>query len=263
MIKQATIRFYAGLNDILPVSQRYRPVTFSFSGKPSIKDRIEAFGVPHTEVDLILINGQSVGFVQSLMHDDFVSIYPPFKSLDISPLLKLTAKPFGEPRFILDVHLGKLARKLRMLGFDTLYRNDYADPEIVAIALREQRIILTRDRGLLMIKSVQYGHWVRSNRIDEQVMEVLSRFDLYSHIRAFHRCINCNGMIQRTDKEAVIDLLLPRTALYYDEIYRCSGCDQLYWQGSHYQNMTQYIETLNDKISTIGRLADHLYTQFS
>lgn len=247
MIKQATIRFYAGLNDFLPIRQRGQPLAFSFSGKPAIKDSIEACGVPHPEVDLILINGQSVEFSHPLMNDDRVSVYPQFKFLDVSPLLPLKPKPPTEPHFILDVHLGKLARKLRMLGFDTLYQNDYTDPEIVRIALRERRIILTRDRGLLMIKSVRHGYWIRSNRIDEQVIETLTYYDLFYQIRAFHRCINCNGVIQRVDKKTVIDRLLPKTARYYDAIYRCQGCNQLYWQGSHYQHMTRYVQILINK----------------
>lgn len=258
MTQQVTFRFYAGLNDFLPIRQRGKPIVFSFSGKPAIKDSIEACGVPHPEVELILINGQSVGFYHPLQHDDRVSVYPDFKRLDISPLSKLKVEPLEKPRFILDVHLGKLARKLRMLGFDTLYRNDYADPEIARIALRDKRIILTRDRRLLMIKSVQRGYWVRSNLIDAQVNEILTRFDLFSQIKAFDHCIKCNGTLQRVDKGTVIDRLLPKTVLYYDEIYRCQGCDQLYWQGSHYENMTQYVEMLNDKINVSGRFLDHL-----
>lgn len=245
MTHQAIFRFYARLNDFLPVCQRGRPFAFSFSGKPAIKDSIEACGVPHPEVELILINGQSVDFPHPLMHDDHVSVYPPFKNLDIARLSKLKTKPVLNPSFILDVHLGKLAKKLRMLGFDTLYQNDYADPQIARIALRDNRIVLTRDRGLLMMTAVRHGYWVRSDWVDNQVMEVLTRFDLYSKIRAFHRCINCNRLIQPVDKEAVLHRLLPKTVLYYDKIYCCQGCDQLYWQGSHYQNMIQYIEMLS------------------
>jgi len=150
---------------------------------------MEAVGVPHTEIDLILANGISAKF-DCCLQEDFVSVYPVVKSLDISALLKLRAKPLRKTRFILDVHLGKLAGKLRMLGFDTLYRNNYSDPEIVYISLKDRRIILTRDRGILMIKSVRHGYWIRSGRIDEQVAEVMNCFNLFSQIRAFHRCMN-------------------------------------------------------------------------
>jgi hypothetical protein len=233
MGKQANFRFYAELNDCLPASRRYQSFIYPFSGNPSIKDSIESLGVPHTEVDLILVNGTSVEFDYHLKNGDFVSVYPVFESLDISPILRLRAKPLRNTRFILDVHLGKLAGKLRMLGFDTLYRNDYSDPEIVKLSLQDRRIILTRDRGILKRKSVRHGYWVRSDRTDAQIREVLHRFDLYSQIKAFDRCLVCNGKIKKVNKETVIDCLLPKTILYYNEIFSCCGCDRLYWKGSH------------------------------
>jgi uncharacterized protein with PIN domain len=247
MTQQASFRFYAGLNDLLPANRQHRLFLYSFLGRPAVKDSIEACGVPHTEIELILVNGQSVAFTHPLTDNDYVSVYPHFFNLDISPLSKLTTETLREKRFILDVHLGKLTRKLRMLGFDALYRNDYSDPEIARIALKEQRIVLTRDRGLLMITWVRHGYWVRSDQVDEQVNEILTRFDLFPQIRAFHRCIKCNGMIQRIAKETVIDRLLPKTVLYYDKIHRCNECHQLYWQGSHYQSMIQYIQMLHSQ----------------
>ena len=219
MRKQVYFRFHAELNDCLPDSQRYQSFIYSFTDNPSIKDSVEAVGVPHTEVDLILVNGISVDFDYQLMNGDSVSLYPVFESLDISSLSKLRTKPLRDTRFILDVHLGKLARKLRMLGFDTLYRNDYTDPEIVNLSLKDRRIILTRDRGILMVKSVLHGYWIRFSQIDEQLTEVLNRFDLFSQINAFYRCMICNGIVNRVDKEAVIDRLLPKTALFYNEFY--------------------------------------------
>ena len=142
----AEFRFYALLNDFLPPAQRKRTMHYRFSGHPGIKDPIEVFGIPHTEVELIIVNGQSVGFDYQLQAGDRVAVYPVFKSLDINPLVRLREKPLRDPRFILDVNLGKLAKRMRLLGFDSLYRNDYNDAEIVNFAVNEQRIVLTRDR---------------------------------------------------------------------------------------------------------------------
>jgi hypothetical protein len=137
----ASFRFYAELNDFLPRAQRHTTFPYHFTGTPAVKDAIEAAGVPHPEVDLILVNGMSVAFDYPLRDGDRVAVYPVFESFDISPIVHLRPQPLRETKFILDVHLGKLAKHLRMLGFDTLYRNDYQDPDIIATALRERRII--------------------------------------------------------------------------------------------------------------------------
>jgi uncharacterized protein len=144
-------------------------------------------------------------------------------------------------KFILDVHLGKLARWLRMLGFDTLYRNDYADPEIVAIAVREERVILTRDLGIMKRRAVTRGYHIQSTKPEEQLQEVLSRYALLSQIQPFHRCIVCNGLLQRVAKEAVIAQLEPKTVRYYDEFFQCEACHKIYWRGSHFDRMEMFI----------------------
>ncbi|WP_422614795.1 Mut7-C RNAse domain-containing protein [Methylobacter svalbardensis] len=163
----AEFRFYAELNDFLPPKQRMRTIHYRFSGHPGIKDPIEVFGVPHPEVELIIVNGQSVGFDYQLQAGDRVAVYPVFKNLDISALIKLREKSSpNNPHFILDVNLGKLAKLMRLLGFDSLYRNDYWDAELVNIAVSEQRIVLTRDRRLLYAKQISHGYWVR--RVDAE-----------------------------------------------------------------------------------------------
>lgn len=156
-MKSAHFRFYEELNDFLPASRQKTEFVWHFRGKPSIKDAIESLGVPHTEVDLILINGRSVSFEHHLFDGDRISVYPVFESLDISPVSRLGRPPLRDPAFICDVHLGRLARLLRMLGFDTLYSTSYSDPQIVHIAGTQRRIILTRDRGVLKRKAVCRG----------------------------------------------------------------------------------------------------------
>jgi len=242
--KSAQIRFYAELNDFLSAKKRQKTVPYKFTGGPSLKDAIEAIGVPHPEVDLIVVNGESVGFEHHLADGDRVSVYPVFESYDISPVVRLRPAPLRDTRFVLDVHLGKLARLLRMLGFDSLYRPDYEDPEIVDIASAESRVILTRDVELLKANAVTHGYWVRSISPNKQVGEVLERFDLYSQIQPFRRCMVCNASIARVEKESVVQTLPEKVRKKHDEFYRCGGCEKVYWKGTHYQDMMAQIQAL-------------------
>lgn len=233
----AEFRFYAELNDFLPSAQRKRTMRYCFSGHPGIKDPIEVFGVPHTEVDLLIVNGEPVRFDHQLQAGDRVAVYPVFKSLNISSLPKLREKPGHNPRFIIDVNLGKLAKNLRLLGFDSLYRNDYQDAEVVNIAVNEQRIVLTRDRRLLHFKHISHGYWVRAVDVESQVDEVLRRFDLYGSIQPFARCMLCNGILAPVAKADVLERLEQKTRLYYEVFHRCDDCRQIYWEGSHMDHM--------------------------
>ncbi len=229
----AEFRFYEELNDFLKPEQRQRTVPYRFDGHPGIKDPIEALGVPHVEVDLIVVNGESVGFDYQLQDGDRVAVYPVFESLDVAPLVKLRDKPLRKIAFVVDVNLGRLARLLRLLGFDALFSNAYADDEIVAIAEAQGRIVLTRDRRLLHAKAVTHGYWVRSVWPRRQVDEVVRRFDLAGQIRPFSRCADCNGRIEPVAKEAIADRLEPKTKKYYETFYRCPSCGKVYWEGSH------------------------------
>ncbi len=241
---EAYFRFYEELNDFLPPDKLKRSFPYRFNGNPSIKDAIEAIGVPHPEVEMILVNGASVGFEYHLRNYDRVSVYPVFETIDVSPLLKIREKPLRRNAFVLDVHLGKLARMLRMLGFDALYGNDYKDREIIDLAVKEQRVVLTRDRRLLRVKVITHGYWVRSTDPETQAREALRRFDLSSQIKPFHRCMVCNGEIIAIEKSAVLNQLEPLTVRYYDEFYRCVDCNKIYWRGSHYQRMIDRIDRL-------------------
>lgn len=247
MAKSATFRFYEELNDFLPPARKKVPFPYEFRGNPSIKDAIEAIGVPHTEVDLILANGESVAFSYHLRNGDRISVYPVFESLDISPVIHLRAAPLRKPKFVLDTHLGKLAKYLRLLGFDTLYEHDYEDAQIIAISVAEKRAILTGDIGILKNNAVTHGQWIRSSNAREQVCEVLERFDLSSCMKPFTRCTVCNGMIRPVPKETVADRLEPRTLHCYDEFYRCASCGKVYWKGSHYQRMKDFVAALHDR----------------
>jgi uncharacterized protein with PIN domain len=240
----ATFRFYEELNDFLPKNHRKRAFEYRFNGTPSVKDAIEALGVPHTEVDLVLVDGESVGFDYRLGGGERVAVYPVFESLDIAPLTHLRPRPLRHPRFVLDVHLGALARGLRMLGFDSLYHNDFTDETIIAISIAERRIILTRDVGILKHGSVTHGYWLRATLPERQLREVADRFDLYGRIAPFRRCMVCNAPIAPVDKEAVLDTLPPRIARAHQRFFRCRGCGKVYWKGSHYERMLRKIERL-------------------
>jgi uncharacterized protein with PIN domain len=240
----AKMRFYEELNDFLPREYKKTEFSYKFNGSPAVKDAIEAVGVPHPEVDLILVNGVSVGFDHHLQHGDRVAVYPVFESLDITPLLHLREKPLRRTSFVLDIHLGKLARLLRLFGFDCLYRNDYADEVIITISVDEKRIILTRDQGILKHKRVTHGYWVRSTRPKSQLTEVLNRFDLWAQVKPFNRCLLCNGVIKKVAQKEVAHRLPPKTAQFYKEYFQCSDCQKVYWQGSHYKEMVDYITQL-------------------
>jgi hypothetical protein len=241
-------RFYEELNDFLPAGRRKIPFPITISGNPSVKDAIESLGVPHVEVDLILVNGMSVDFSYKLKNEDSVSVFPVFESLDITSVTHLRSKPLREIKFILDVHLGKLAKYLRLFGFDTFYRKDYDDNEIIRLALSDKRIILTRDIDLLKNKLVTHGYWVRSQIPMKQLNEVIQRFDLKNEFRIFTRCIECNGLIDQVSKQEILPRLLPMTRRYYRKFFRCTDCDRIYWQGSHYKRMKEYVKDLMNEL---------------
>lgn len=243
-MNEATFRFYAESNDFLPSEKRQRVIGYEFRGSPAVKDAIEALGVPHTEVDVVLVNGCSVDFAYRLRPGDHVAVFPVFESLDITPLVRLRQRPLRRTAFITDVHLGKLTRLLRMLGMDTAQSDAIEDAQIVTTAVEEARIILTRDRQLLKRSAVTHGYWVRSTQPLEQAREVVRRFDLCSQVQPFRRCLSCNGLLAPVDKEDVLPRIPPKTALWQDNYYVCTDCAKLYWRGTHYPKLQEMVERI-------------------
>lgn len=237
----ARFRFYAELNDFLVAEDRGRAVERRFDAGGSVKDFIEGFGVPHTEVELVLVNGQPVDFTYRVRDGDAVSVYPVFESLDVSPVARVRSAPLRDLRFVLDVHLGRLAAYLRMAGFDAEYRNDAGDAELAGTVARERRVILTRDRYLLMRAKVDRGYWVRSTAPKQQLAEVLKRFDLVGSMRPFTRCMRCNGELLAVNREEVWDQL-PERVRERNEFRRCARCGRIYWEGTHHARMRKLIE---------------------
>jgi len=235
VMKEAQFRFFAELNDFLDMSKRKIPFLCSFNGDQSVKHLIESMGVPHTEVGRIEVNGLPVNFNYLAQNGDQIDIYPVAAPLD-------RQNPSGTtPRFVLDNHLGKLAAYLRLLGFDVSYRNDYQDEELAHVSSQEGRILLTRDRRLLMRSIVTQGYCVRSLEPKYQLVEVLQRYNLLKYARPFQRCLRCNGILYPVKKETVLERLEPLTRRYYDEFHICGACSQIYWKGSHYQRMIEFL----------------------
>lgn len=240
--REVEIRFYAELNDFLPEQQRQRNFTYAFPGNPSVKDAIEAIGVPHTEVDVILVDDQSVDFAHRLNGGERIAVYPVFEHYDVRPLTRLRPAPLRVTRFVADVHLGALARYLRLLGFDTAWERDLADQEIVEMALAERRIILTRDKGILKNGRVTHGYWVRNTARLQQLEEVICALDLVRDIAPYTRCMECNGELVVARRSDVVGSVPLQVFLVYREFNRCPGCGRIYWRGSHLKRLDKVIE---------------------
>jgi uncharacterized protein with PIN domain len=236
------IRFYAELNDFLPPERRQRAFRYPFHGTPSAKDTIEAIGVPHTEVDVILVDDRSVGFDHLLQGGERVAVYPVFERIDVSPVTRLRPAPLRVTRFVADVHLGSLARNLRLLGFDTTWERDLADDAIVAIAVDEQRIILTRDKAILKNGRVTHAYWLRSTDPVKQLEEIVRAIDLTRDIEPYTRCMECNGELQAADRSTVVHSVPLQVFLIHREFKRCRRCHRVYWKGSHLRRLDRIIE---------------------
>jgi uncharacterized protein with PIN domain len=220
---------------------RQRDFSHSYPRDATVKHMIEALGVPHTEVELILVNGNAADFSCRMQQDMRISVYPHFHALDIPPQMSLHARVDRSEKFIADAHLGQLAKNLRMLGFDVLYRNSYSDAEVACIALDEQRIVLTRDRDLLIRRDIVRGCYLHATLGDEQLCEVFARFDLTPSVRAFSRCLTCNGLLHPIDKQEAAARVPQDSRQHYHQFFECQGCAQVYWEGSHVTRMRHHI----------------------
>jgi uncharacterized protein with PIN domain len=238
---RAELRFYAELRDFLAPALRSGRVEHTFALPRSVKDAIESLGVPHTEVDLILANGASVDFGYRLADGDRIAVYPVFESFDVGPLVRLRPEPLRDLRFVLDGHLGKLARRLRLLGFDCAYARDVDDEELVRVSLGEGRVILTRDLFLLKRAAVTHGYYVRSDDPRQQVGEVVRRFQLADRAAPFTRCMACNGTLAPIAKGEIEHRLPPRTREHYDDFRTCASCGRDFWRGAHHGRLERFV----------------------
>lgn len=220
-----------------------RPIELALSGPRSVKDVVESAGVPHPEIALLLVDGASVGFGHRVTGGETIAAHPPSRAGDIA-IPSLVAPPIPDPSFVCDVHLGRLTRRLRLLGFDTWYRTDADDDELAAVAVDQARILLTRDRGLLMRRVVVHGYCPRSDDADVQAAEVVRRFGLVHAISPLTRCARCNGLVHAVDKREVVDRLPQRTRAEHDRFARCVSCGQVYWPGSHTRSIEGFVSAV-------------------
>jgi uncharacterized protein with PIN domain len=238
----ASVRFYGPLNDFLPRAHTQATLVFRFDSGTSVKDLLESLGVPHTEIDCLVLNGHAIDFSYLVRDGDRVAAYPPFHTIDVPAGARLGPPTQPEPRFIADVHLGRLAAYLRLAGFDVEYRNDYEDRVLVATASREDRTVLTRDVGVLKHAALRRGYFVRDTQPGRQLVEVLRRYDLVERAAPFTRCVRCNRRLVRVSKQDVLEALPPRTREHYHEFSRCAACGRVYWPGSHYSRMRVFLD---------------------
>lgn len=248
----ATFRFYGELNDFLARERRGRAFATPCARAATTKHMVEALGVPHTEVELVLVNGEPAGLDDILEDGDRVAIYPRFTLLPVADVARLEQRPPGRVRFVADAHLGGLARLLRMAGFDTIYRNTLHDAEIEAVALDERRAVLTRDRELLKRRGIEYGCYVRALKAEAQLREVVDRFGLAERMRPFTLCLSCNAPLRPVAKADVLDRLPPRVAAVQDEFSTCDRCHGVFWKGSHWQRMAAVLDSVLAPVESAG-----------
>ncbi|MEH6389125.1 MAG: Mut7-C RNAse domain-containing protein [Pseudomonas profundi] len=242
---RATFRFYAQLDRFLPRDRRGRAFNITCAERSTIKHMIEALGVPHTEVALVIANHEPAALERMVVEGDRIALYPKFESLDITDISVSAPRPPGAPRFVADSHLGGLARMLRMAGFDTLYDNQYADAAIAELANAEQRILLTRDRELLKRRAVAHGCFVHALKPAVQLQELYERLDLASAARPFTLCMDCNRPLRSIPKQEVLDQLPQRVRERHEHFLTCDQCRRVFWEGSHWRAMRQVLEGLS------------------
>jgi len=238
-----TFHFHGRLLDFLPSDQRLESIPYRLHGRMTVKHPIEALGVPHTEVDYILANGKPVTFSYILQAGDELSVYPA-SSEEIPASGRLRPPLAHPPSFVADNHLGRLVTYLRLLGFDVLHPKHLDDEQLAAMSRRQQRVLLTRDRRLLMRKIVRYGFCLQSRDPRQQLTDVLARFDLYPAIDPWQRCLRCNGRLRQVAKQDILERLEPKTKKYYHEFHMCRDCQQIYWKGSHYRPLLDFVNTV-------------------
>jgi uncharacterized protein len=246
-MNHARFRFDTQFDVFLSPERRGGEFDYAFNGNPSLKHIVEAMHVPHTQIGQLIINGEQKSLAEWAQDGDVVHIYPINWDMSETARIHLGETDTDRIRFILDNHLGKLATYLRMLGFDALYRNDFQDDELAELASQQRRILLTRDRGLLMRREIELGCFIRSMMPEEQVVEVLKRYHLFDRIKPFQRCLRCNDLLLSIEKAFILDQLQPLTRKYYDEFHQCQGCGQVYWKGSHYERLQKLIVEFTSK----------------
>lgn len=235
------IRFYEELNDFLSSDNQKQDIFVMVDKECTVGILINSFGPPDSSVDLILVNGRAVNFSYKLKNNDRISVYPVFESMDISSISRLRDKPLRDLKFICDVHLGKLAKYLRMLGFDTWYENDCTNKKLIDLSVSQARIVLTRNELLLKNGKITRRYIVKHFQPNSQILEIVNYFDLKGSVMPLSRCLICNGTLRKITKPVLKQRVKHTVLDRYDTFYECSGCSHIYWKGTHYESMLKWI----------------------
>lgn len=238
------IRCYAELNDHLPMARRQRTFSHDLPAPLVLEELLRIIGVPHDAVDLALINGRSRGLDHVVREGDHLALFPVFESFDISSLTSMRDRPLRRPRFVLDVHLGKLANLLRLFGFDAVYRNDCTKDILVRVSVDEGRALLSRNPAFAGHPLLTRFFLVKTTDSHQQLFDVLRRFDLAGLAEPFSRCIECNSPLQPVAKTEIEERLPPKVGALCEEFLICRACDRIYWKGSHYERMRAYVDAV-------------------
>jgi uncharacterized protein with PIN domain len=150
-------------------------------------------------------------------------------------------------RFVVDVMLGRLAKWLRIMGYDTLYSNVYRDEELARIADIEGRYLLTRDRELLSKYKVRYAILVTSDDVFDQLQELKEKLDVSMGESVLSRCVSCNCKIKEVSKDEVADEVPEYVHDTAPGFYRCCGCSKVYWSGTHVIEMKNRLKQIFDE----------------
>lgn len=237
------VRLYGALRDFLPRSRRRAlQLEVSLRGRPGVKDVLESLGVPHPEIELLIVDGEPHGFTTRVAPGARIAAYPRFHGIELSAGPLATPRPAPPVRFALDGHLGGLARALRLLGFDATWQPQIEDVVLVAHATGEHRVLLTRDVGCLKRGEVVLGHWVRNTAPEQQLLEVLEHFELGTSLHPFTRCLICNVVLLARRAVEVRDRVPPRVAERHLLYRQCPQCLRIYWQGTHAESLTRRLE---------------------
>nr|WP_202425381.1 Mut7-C RNAse domain-containing protein [Streptomyces sp. HUCO-GS316] len=233
------MEFAPELAVFVPQGRRDGASALAVDGLSSLGHVVESAGVPLTEVGVLLVDGREVP----------VSYIPAGGESVRVRTVERPQRVHGAPlRFLLDVHLGTLARRLRLLGVDTAYEStDIGDPALAARSAAEKRVMLSRDRGLLRRRELWAGAFVYSTRPEEQLRDVLDRFR--PELRPWTRCTACNGLLKEATKEEVADQLQGGTQRSYDVFAQCRQCGRAYWKGAHHEQLVAIVERALDEFA--------------
>lgn len=237
-MKNIELCFDPELADFFRIESRIR---YPLHRRASIKDIIEALGVPHTEVGEILVDDRPESFNLIPGTGQKINVRAVQAPFDISQHGLLRRRSFKTMRFLVDVNVGKLAYMLRMLGYDALFESTLKDKEIALLAHDQKRVVLSRDRGLLKQSLIEYGRLVRSQEPDRQLREITRLFGLNCR-KMFSRCLSCNHLLKNVEKKQIAHRLEPKTKKYFSRFSMCPGCDRIYWPGSHWEKMNDLVK---------------------